>query len=171
MKSGKSLELIAAVAPYKFSDVTVGFYQPGRNVRDEHVESRSGVKAEATKVKSLMEVKNSPQVIGIDEIHMFERNDIEQISKWLSEGKLIYISGLDTDYTGSLIDVVQKLIELKPDTITTKKAVCDVCLSYDAVYTQILKGKSCVTGGLPSVVPDDGTYTYEARCRKCFVRA
>lgn len=170
MKSGKSLELIAQVAPYEHTDQEVLYVQPEANVRDSGIQSRLGVNATALVVESLRDVTSSFDVIGIDEVHMFDKNDGDVIDEWLRQNKNIVASGLDLDYRGKLIPVVKRLIELKPDHVINKISVCDVCKQYRAPFTQILRKGQPVLSGLPAVVPEDGTYQYEARCRDCFVR-
>ena len=168
MKSGKSLELIARVAPYEFAAKKVVLVQPTKNVREDKIQSRTGVSAKALKVSNLEQIKDDFDVIGIDEIHMFNISDTKLIKKWLKAGKEMVVSGLDLDYRAKLIPIMTKLLELKPDLIITKQAVCDMCKQYNACYSQILYKDEVVTKGLPSVVPEDGVYVYQARCRKCF---
>lgn len=169
MKSGKSLELIARVAPYEFAKKQVLYIQPARNVRDSGVSSRLGLNIKARKVNSLKQVSEKFDVIGIDEVHMFSAQDVQLIKKWLQNGKIIVISGLDIDYKGRMMAVIKKILELKPDYLITKVSVCETCHEYAATYTQVLHKGEAVTQGLPAVVPDDGTYSYEARCRDCFI--
>jgi thymidine kinase len=61
-------------------------------------------------------------------------------------------------------------MELGPKEIKYKRAVCDVCKSPEAIYTQVFKRDEVITSGMPPVIPDDGTYTYSVACRKCFVK-
>lgn len=171
MKSGKSLELIARIAPHEFAGKRIRYIQPIHNTRDEGVVSRSGIKAQATKVNSLTEVENHVEAIGVDEINMFAESDVDVVRRWISEGKEVVISGLDLDYRGKLIPVVARILELKPDTIIVKTAVCEVCHGYDAKFTQILHNKVPVLEGLPVITPEDGSYDYQARCRACFKQA
>ncbi len=171
MKSGKSLELIARVAPYEFAEKRVLYVQTKKDVRDKGITSRMGVNTKALAVKSLNEIKNGFDVIGIDEIHMFDEADIKFVKKWLEEGKEVYASGLDLDYSATLTPMVRKILELKPERIISKVAVCEVCHDYSAQFTQILHKGEPVLSGLPHIVPEDGTYVYEPRCRKCYVHA
>jgi thymidine kinase len=170
MKSGKSLELIARVAPYEFAKKKVLYVQTKKDVRDEGITSRIGINTRALRIKSLKEVVNGFDVIGIDEVHMFDETDIAHIKKWLQEGKEIFASGLDLDYSATLTPMVKKILELKPDRIINKLAVCEVCHDYSAQFTQILHHGKAVLSGLPHIVPEDGTYQYQARCRNCYVR-
>lgn len=169
MKSGKSLELIARVAPYEFANKKVLYVQTKKDVRDEGIKSRIGINTRALRVKSLKEVTNGFDVIGIDEIHMFPEADIDCIKKWLKAGKEVFLSGLDLDYSATMTPLVRRALELKPDKLINKLAVCEVCRDYNAQFTQILHKGEPVLGGLPHIVPEDGTYVYEPRCRVCYI--
>lgn len=171
MKSRKSSELLSRMSPYEHTDQTVLYVQPEANVRDIGIRSRMGIGAAALSLQTLREVDDQFDVIGIDEIHMFHESDEQIINKWLVEGKNIIASGLDLDYRGKMMPIIIRLLELKPDKLVTNKAVCDSCKKYDARFTQILKSGIAVQSGLPHVVPEDGTYEYQARCRGCFVKS
>jgi len=170
MKSGKSLELIARVAPFAFADKKILYISPKRNVRESNIQSRLGINADALVASSLKEVGDDFDVVGIDEVHMFEEEDASVIERWVKEGKDVFISGLDLDYQGKMIPIVKTIFEFRPDMVLMKNAVCEVCHQYDARFTQILKTREAVRSGLPPVVPDDGTYEYETRCRACFIK-
>lgn len=170
MKSGKSLELIAQVAPYEHTDQEVMYVQPEANVRDRGIQSRLGINATALSVRSLHDIDRHFDVIGIDEVHMFDESDSTIIETWLKQNKNIVASGLDLDYRGKLLPIITRLIELKPEHVINKLSVCDVCKEYRAPFSQILNDGNPVLSGLPSVIPEDGTYVYEARCRDCFVK-
>ena len=170
MKSGKSLELIARVAPYEFAHKKVLYVQSNRDVRDQEgiITSRAGINTKATRVASLGEVKNNVDVIGIDEVHMFDEDDARFVQKWLKKGKEVFASGLDLDYSATITPMVKRLLELKPERVITKTSVCEACHEYRALFTQILYRGRPVLGGLPPIVPEDGTYVYQARCRDCY---
>ncbi len=170
MKSGKSLELLSRIAPYSFADQKVVLVQHLRNVRDSNVSSRIGLSEKAQKVDSLEKVADDFDVIGIDEIHMFEPADIRYIEKWVLQGKEVFVSGLDVSYDRKMPLIMQRIFELKPDQIVDKIAVCETCKQYTARYTKILKNGRTIRSGLPSVVPEDGTYTYISNCRNCFAK-
>jgi thymidine kinase len=171
MKSGKSLELIARVAPYEFARKRVIYIQPKRDTREEGISSRLGLNTKAERVASLRNIKTDADVIGIDEVHMFDAEDADIVERWLKDGKEVLASGLDLDYRSQLTPMVKRLIELGPELTISKPAVCEVCLQYTAAFTQILQKGKPVLDGLPAIVPEDGTYVYEARCRNCFAKA
>ena len=168
MKSGKSLELIARVAPYEFANKKVLYVKSSKDVRDQGITSRAGINTKAVHVSSLSEVKNHVDVIGIDEVHMFDEDDAKYIDEWLNNGKEVFASGLDLDYSATITPMVRRLVELKPELILTKTAVCEACHEYRALFTQIIHKGKPVLGGLPPIVPEDGTYIYQARCRNCY---
>lgn len=173
MKSGKSYELISYFAPLRYSKVRFGLYQPLKNVRDSAIKSRNGVFLKAKKVKSLFDILRDAQkqrlkVVGIDEIHMFSPKGIVAVKEMLFLGVKVWASGLDKDYRGKLFPIIQRLMELGPSEIQLKKSVCEICKEPQAVFTQILKNQKPIFDGLPSVVPEDGTYEYRPVCRECF---
>ncbi len=170
MKSGKSIELLARVAPYSYANKTVLLVQPKQNVRDTGITSRLGLIKEALKVSSLQEITSEFDVIGIDEVHMFDPTDVEIIQGWALANKQVFVSGLDVGYDGRMMRVMKRIFELKPDTIIDKSAVCEDCKEYCARFTKIQKNGKTLRQGLPDVVPEDGTYVYKANCRRCFLK-
>ena len=170
MKSGKSLELISKVAPYEFAKKKVIYVQPSVNTRDEGVQSRIGINTKAISVDSLSKITDDFDVIGVDEINMFHENDANVIEHWVKQGKKVFVSGLDLDYRGKMPEIFKRVLELKPDIVISKQSVCDVCSEYKAQFTQILNRGKELLGGISNIAPEDGTYEYQARCRKCFVK-
>lgn len=170
IKSGKSLELIARVEPLTYTKQKVLFVQPKINVRDKQITSRTGLKKRAIKVDSLSEIIKPFDVIAIDEVHMFNTRELRIINSWLAADKAVYISGLDLDYRGKIMPIFKGLLELKPDEIIIKKAVCELCQQFDARYTQILQNGVLITSGESHVIPEDGRYLYRAVCRRCFTK-
>jgi thymidine kinase len=170
MKSGKSGELVLRVSPYEHTNKAVLYVQSEANVRDQGIQSRLGMNATALAVRSLHDVDQSFDIIGIDEVHMFDVGNEQAIDTWLHQGKDIIASGLDLDYRGKMLPIIIRLLELKPDKIISKTSACDACKEPGAQFTQILNHGEPVLSGLPPVVPEDGTYDYQARCRDCFVK-
>lgn len=170
MKSGKSSELIARAMPYKIANKKIYSAVSASHQRDKGIESRLGMRLNALPIKSITAHKlEDYEIIIIDEIHMFKPVDLLQLAT-LREDKTIIVSGLDLDYRGKLIPVIQTLYQLKPDEITYKNAVCEKCQALDASFTQIEHNNGkVITHGLPSVVPEDGTYRYLAVCHRCFI--
>lgn len=173
MKSGKSLELISLLSPLQYTRVRHRIYQSARHVRDTGVTSRSGGVLTTTKTLSLAAALDEDlDVVAVDEVHMFDVADVEVVDRLLRRGTRVVVAGIDLDHRGELFAPVRALLELGPDAVTYRRAVCDVCRDFSATHTQVLRG------GVPflehlggsEALPDDGTFTYEARCRTCFVR-
>lgn len=172
MKSGKSFDLISHFAPLQYADISHVLYQSVRNVRDEKIFSRNGVGIEARKIKSLHEALDHDfSVVGIDEVHMFEPDDVKAISVLLKRGVKVISAGLDMDYKGELFEVVRRLFELAPKEVKYKRSVCEVCHKFSGAYTQVYHNNAPITDGFPSVIPEDGTFTYKPVCHHCFVAA
>ena len=172
MKSGKSFDLISYFAPLKYTDIPHILYQSARNVRDEHISSRNGVIIEAKKVSSLADALDKNfAVVGIDELHMFDLKDVAVVAQLLNSGVKVVAAGLDMDYRGKMFDVVKGLLELGPKEVRYKRAVCEMCRKPAAVYSQVFAKGVPLTEGMPPVIPDDGTFTYQPSCRSCFVAA
>ena len=170
MYSGKSSELIARTEPFRIAKKIVQYVKPSMDTRNNGVESRIGARADAITVDSLSEVPLA-DVYAVDEAHMYPADSHEVIRRWLDQGSKVIISTLDTTYDGSVFPSIINIYSLKPDEVVLKKAVCHVCLDYNAKYTQILDSEgNPLLSGLPADLTEDGRYQYEARCRKCFLR-
>jgi len=170
MKSGKSLELISKFAPLKYTNQKFALYQSAKNVRDGQIATRNGIEIEAKKVESLAEALDQKfDILGVDEMHMFPESDVEVVQELLKQGTRLIVSALDTDYQGRLFLVVKRLLEIGPNEVWYRRAVCDLCRYPEAVYTQVLRNGDPITEGIPPSVPDDGTFGYRSVCRNCFV--
>jgi thymidine kinase len=172
MKSGKSFDLISCFAPLQYATIPFAVYLSAKHVRDETVWSRNGITIEAQKIKSLNQLLDRPvAVVGVDEVHMFPPHEIAVLEILLKHGTRVVVSGLDMDYRGKLFGTTRRLMELGPGEVRYKRAVCEVCRQPDALYTQVFRGEEPVVSGVPSVIPEDGTYRYVPVCRKCFVHS
>jgi thymidine kinase len=171
MKSGKSFDLISHFAPLQYTDISHILYQSNHNVRDEKISSRNGVCIEAEKIKSLQEaLDKNYSIIGIDEIHMFDPTDVRIVAQLLKNGVKVVAAGLDMDYKGKIFDIVRGLLELGPKEVLYKRAVCEMCRLPRAVYTQVFEKGKPVIADMPSVIPDNGLYTYQPVCHRCFIQ-
>ncbi|MGZ4437114.1 MAG: hypothetical protein ACXVWU_11610 [Nocardioides sp.] len=172
MKSGKSLELVSLLSPLQYSTLSHTVYQSARHVRDTGVTSRSGGALETVKTHDLdCALDAKVDVVGIDEVHMFTRADMAVVHELLARGTRVVAAGLDLDHRGRLFDAVSALLELGPAQVIHRRAVCDVCRDITATHTQVLAaGVPYLTElGSSQPLPDDGTFSYEARCRTCVV--
>lgn len=171
MKSGKSFDLISHFAPLAYTDIAYALFQNARHTRDATVWSRNGISMEAERVQSLSDIlPGIYDVIGIDEAHMFPPDDTDIVKNALLQGCTVVVSGLDMDYRGRMFNIVQRLMELGPSDVRYRRAVCEVCRKPNAIHTQVYHNGYPVVEGLPSVLPEDGTYVYRPVCRQCFVQ-
>ena len=171
MKSGKSLELISLLSPLRHSNVTHAVYQSARHGRDDGVVSRVGGVLETRKVADLVgALAEDVEVVGVDEVHMFSEKDVRVVEELLQRGTRVVVAGLDLDHLGRLFEPVIGLLELGPAKVLHRRAVCDRCRRFNATHTQVLHRGEPYLADVDGALPDDGTYTYEARCRECFVR-
>lgn len=173
MKSGKSLSLMSMLSPLQFTRVRHRVYRSERHVRDAGVTSRSGGELVTTKVATLREALSEPlDVVAVDEVHMFDVDDVAVIEQLLARGTRVVVAGIDLDHRGELFATVRALLELGPDTVSYRRAVCDQCRDFSATHTQVLRSGQPFLDHLggSEALPDDGTFSYEARCRSCFVR-
>ena len=171
MKSGKSFELISHFASLRYADINFALYQSARNVRNESIWSRNGISLQAKKVTGLAEsLNNGLKVVGIDEVHMFGNKEAAVVEQLLKKGVRVIASGLDTDYRGEMFPIIKELLSLGPREVKYRRAVCEVCKSTEAVYTQVFRNGLPVLEGLPPVIPEDGRFEYKPVCRKCFLK-
>lgn len=180
MKSQKSLEIIREFGhmPFRRSRAKeFALFQPEVNTRDKEIESRTGAKLNALKIKSLsaiLELGTRLKVVGIDEVHMFPESDAKVVKELVERGTDVVVSGLDLDYRGEPYPIVERLMRIPPDDIRIRRAVCDFCQENIAVFNQIILGETRepVLEGLPSVIPeeDGGKYLFQVACRACFKR-
>lgn len=172
MKGGKSFDLISRLAHLEYTQIPFAFFNSAKNTRDKNIFSRNGnTELKAKKINSLSEIEpGNLKIVGIDEIHMFEASDVPALAELLKQGIEVVAAGLDLDYQGQIFPVIKKLFELGPKEVVYRQAVCERCKIPGAVYTQILKDGQAVLGGLPLVLPEDGTYQYMPVCRNCFIK-
>jgi thymidine kinase len=101
---------------------------------------------------------------------MFNPDEVIFLEQLLDEKVKLIISGLDLDYQGKMHETVRRLLELGPKEVRYRRSICEKCKNPEATYSQVLQHNIPVVEGMPPVIPDDGTFSYQATCRKCFVR-
>lgn len=171
MKSGKSLELIDHISKLAHSNKRTAIVQPTRNTRDPDIKSRVGTSMPGRKLGSLTEFDADKfDAIGIEEAFMLPLDDTNIIKRWLLDGKTVIVSTLDLSAMGNLTAFYSRLLRLGPEKVIHRQAICEVCRTADATFTQICLNGAPVIEGLPEVlVEDDGhDYTYRPTCRSCF---
>ena len=172
MKSGKSLDLIAQVAPLAYSRLSCAVVQSARHVRDARIVSRTGASLPTLKLETLEPLLHTTEdVVAIDEVHMFTPADVRVVEELVLRGTKVLACGIDLDHRGELFATIRALLELGPTDVRYRRAVCDRCQDLHAAFTQVLcDGVPFLEPlGASEPIPDDGTFTYEALCRRCCV--
>jgi len=99
---------------------------------------------------------SSYDVVGVDEGQFFD--DIITVDEWANNGKRVYVSALDGDFTQTPFGEIHKLIPLC-EHVTKLRAVCREC-GGSAAFTRRI-------GDNVEVVAIGGAEQYRAVCRAC----
>lgn len=168
MFSGKSAELIRRLTIHNIANKNIVIFKHGsdkRFGRPGDVSSRNGNYLSAIPVSKVAEMYEhldleSLDLVGIDEIQFFDRDELVALCKKLVDehGISVIVCGLDSDYLQVPFETTAYLMALA-DSVFKTNAVCMQCRDMDAVYTHRL------AGGEDRV--EIGSDNYEPRCRAC----
>lgn len=171
MFCGKTLELVRHLQIYSEQRVPTICLRPATDTRDEDVRSRSGLSyngltIDPSDISALDAVVQNHQVIGIDEAQFFDAAIVPILHSALLQGKIIMISGLDTDFRGEIFPIATALFALPETIVERTRAVCAVCRQHNATRTQRLKNGEPVRRDEPVVAVEGAeiTVSYEPRC-------
>ncbi|MFN4147164.1 MAG: thymidine kinase [Runella sp.] len=166
MFSGKTEELIRRLNRAKIARQKVEIFKPAIDKRyhEQDIVSHNDNAIRSTPVHTSDEIllfTGDCDVVGIDEAQFFDQNLVDVCNKLASIGKRVIVAGLDMDFAGKPFGPMPALMAVA-DYVTKVHAVCMVCgevaqFSYRKVASQdkILLGE---------------TDSYEARCRRCYIR-
>jgi thymidine kinase len=168
MFSGKTEELLRRVKRARLARQRIVLFKPRIDNRydDVKVVSHEGIKADATAVgnstelMSFLDLKNLPDVVGIDEAQFFDEAIINVVDQLANGGARVICAGLDQDYLGKPFGPMAALLSVA-EYVTKLQAVCSRC-GAPACRSQ----RFAATEGQLFV---GGASDYEPRCRKCFV--
>lgn len=171
MACGKTLELVRHLQIYQEQKIPLICLRPSIDTRSEQVQSRSGLlyasvtvpPRDATEMERLIEDR---QVVGVDEFQFFPLDMVAILERAMRQGKIILVSGLDTDFRGEIFPAAQALIAIPETIVHRTRAVCSVCLQHNATRTQRLRNGEPVRATDPLVLVDQAAadVTYQARC-------
>ncbi len=171
MACGKTLELVRHLQIYAAQGVPTICIRPAIDTRSEKIQSRSGLSYDGLTVpgddlETLERILNEYQVIGIDEVQFFAPNIIPSLQHALQQGKVLLVSGLDTDFRGAIFPTALALFSSPETLIQRSRAVCSVCRQHNATRTQRLKNGQPVSKDEPvvAVEGETGDISYEPRC-------
>ena len=134
MFSGKTSTLISELTRYVDLDIPVAYINSSEDTRGEtfstHNSSFSQVSPKFNTIKSKklsgIDVDlNQYDVLAIDESQFFD--DLTSfVKKWLSNGKIIYVAGLDGDIEQNIFGDIVYLIPYATE-VRKLNAVCEIC--------------------------------------------
>jgi thymidine kinase len=173
MFSGKTEELIRRLRRAQIARQRVLVVKPAIDDRYDKsdVVSHSSQRIESVPVKSVPEIVDAadrfePQVLGVDEAQFFEPTLVDAVDRIADRGVRVICAGLDLDYLGRPFGPIPALLAVA-ESIHKELAVCMVCGEPAARSQRVSETHGGVTDDQVHVGATD---SYEARCRRCFVR-
>ena len=165
MFSGKSEELIRRMTRFQIARIPTQTFKP--SVDDRHGEgevvshSRLSVAAQPVPDSTALlgAVRESTEVVGIDEAQFFDGGLIGVAELLAARGKRVIAAGLDLDYLGRPFGPVPELMT-KSEYVTKVLAVCHRCGGPGMFTQRVISSDDLVVIGA-----DDA---YESRCRRCY---
>ncbi|MGL6125324.1 MAG: thymidine kinase [Metamycoplasmataceae bacterium] len=164
MFSGKTEELIKRIRILEYAGMKSLVIKPKKDKRfaDDKIKSRSGTEkptAIARNGKDILSIwDESYDAIIIDEVQFFDEDIIPIIEDLASSGKLVIVSGIDTDYKMKPFGIMPYLLAIA-DEVVKLVAVCLMCKS--SASKSYRKSEDTE---LTKIGDKD---EYEARCRSC----
>lgn len=179
MSCGKTEELIRRLRRAEIAQQRVILFKPKIDTRnpENHIYSRSGLGFEAVTIASPKEILKYLdqvdasgngkiiQVIGIDEAHFCDKDELSQVIKiLLRSGKKIIVSGLDQDFLGEPFDTIATLMALA-DKVLKLSAICLKCGGDATMSQKLINGQPARRNS--ARIECGGDEKYIAVCRDC----
>lgn len=172
MFSGKTSSLEKDLKRFSIANYKVVAFKPlvDKRYAKNEIVTHDKVSLEALEIESITEIldyakKNSPQVIGIDEVQFLCDSPevvLENLEKILEMGITIVLAGLDMDYMGQPFEIVKEIMP-KVDYLNKHHAVCKRCGTDAWVSHRKIKSDKRVELG--------AVEEYEPLCRRCYREA
>ncbi len=173
MFSGKTEELIRRLRRAQIARQRVVVFKPKIDDRYDvnDIVSHSSQRLESIPIERAGEIephvrRGEPHVIGVDEAQFFSDELVEVCERIADSGTRVLVAGLDLDYLGRPFGPIPALLSVA-EFITKQLAVCMVCGAPAARSQRVSRALGGVTDAQVLVGATD---SYEARCRRCFVR-
>ena len=135
---------------------------------DTKVVSHAGSSVESYPISDALEildhVRESTQVVAIDEVQFFDDKICQVCDKLANAGKRVMCSGLDMDFRGEPFGPMPKLMT-QAEFVTKLTAVCNKCGAPATRTQRIIDGRPA--SYKDPVVLVGASESYEARCRHC----
>ena len=172
MFSGKTSSLEKDLKRFSIANYKVVAFKPlvDKRYAKNEIVTHDKVSLEALEIESITEIlyyakKNSPQVIGIDEVQFLCDSPeivLENLEKILEMGITIVLAGLDMDYMAQPFEIVKEIMP-KVDYLNKHHAVCKRCGTDAWVSHRKIKSDKRVELG--------AVEEYEPLCRNCYREA
>ena len=162
MFSGKTTYLINKVKELESKGKNVKVFKPVVDDRygDNIICSHDNISLKAYNIKDIKEAEVSDcDVVVIDEYFFFKDNLLDYCKRWKEEGKHVIVAGLDLNYLGNpikLVDSEKSSDDLKKiaDKINLLKSKCAVCGGEATMTERISKSnKEKLVGGSETYRP------------------
>lgn len=167
MFSGKTEELIRRLKRAQFANQTIAVFKPGIDKRysEQDVVSHDLHSVNCRPVsdpRSILELAEDTQVVGIDEAQFFDSSLVEVCNTLADRGTRVIIAGLDTDYLGNPFGPMPALMAIAED-VQKVHAICVKCGDLANHSHRLSRSHDLVVLGEKDI--------YEPLCRHCYNEA
>lgn len=167
MFSGKTEELIRRLKRAQFANQTIAVFKPGIDKRysEQDVVSHDLHSVNCSPVsdpRTILELSEDIQVVGIDEAQFFDSSLVEVCSALADRGTRVIIAGLDTDYLGKPFGPMPALMAIAED-VQKVHAICVKCGDLANHSHRLSRSHDLVVLGEKDI--------YEPLCRHCYNEA
>ncbi|MDD3150233.1 MAG: thymidine kinase [Candidatus Gastranaerophilales bacterium] len=172
MSCGKTEELLRRLKRAAIAGKKIKVFSPSLDTRilGNVIKSRNGTCQDAIKVNNsyeiLSHIKDTDQIIAIDELQFFDKNIVLVIKKLIKNNKKVIGTGLDLDFKEEPFGSMPELL-VYADKVDKLTAICMKCGSEYGVRTQRLIDGEPADKSSPLIMIG-GDETYEARCLNCY---
>ena len=170
MFAGKTEELIRRIKVLEFAKKEIMVFKPKIDDRysNTRVVSHAGSSVESFVISDAIEilemVKDTTQVVAIDEAQFFDDNICDVCNELADRGIRVMAAGLDTNFKGEPFGPMPLLIT-EAEFVTKLAAVCNKCGAPATRTQRIINGKPASYND--PIILVGASESYEARCRHC----
>ena len=170
MFAGKTEELIRRIKVLEFAKKEIMVFKPVIDNRysETKVVSHAGSSVESYVIADAAEilemVKDTTQVVAIDEAQFFDDNICAVCNELADRGIRVMAAGLDTNFKGEPFGPMPLLIT-EAEFVTKLAAVCNKCGAPATRTQRIINGKPASYND--PIILVGASESYEARCRHC----
>jgi thymidine kinase len=166
MFSGKTEELLRRLNRAFIARQRVEIFKPAIDTRyhEQNVVSHNANSIRSTPVQfanDILLLAGTSEVVGVDEAQFFDEQLVAVCQSLANAGKRVIVAGLDMDFSGKPFGPMPQLMAIA-EYVTKVHAICIKC-------GDIANYSYRKAGGEKKVMLGEKD-TYEARCRRCFVK-